>query len=110
MPIDRFIELGVNYTNKNEEIGIIGYRGPSASLTAAHQSSLWKNKDQKIESKFLRHKLSTFSGNSGSPIFVKRGDRLFAVGVHKGALFDGSYNLARLINKDMLINLMLWER
>lgn len=110
VPINRFIELGVNFANQKEEIGIIGYQGPDASLTAAHQSYLWKNQDQKIESKFLHHKLSTFKGNSGSPIFVKRGDRLFAVAVHKGALTDESYNVARLITEDMLINLIFWER
>lgn len=110
VPINKFIEIGVNFGNEDEEIGIIGYRGPSASVTAAYQSYLWKNQDQKIESKFLHHKLSTFSGNSGSPIVVKRGGRLFAVAIHKGARFDGSYNLARLIKGDMLMNIMFWER
>ena len=43
---------------------------------------------------------------------MKRGDRLFAIAVHKGAIFDGSYNynVARLVKEDMLINIMFWER
>lgn len=42
---NEFIELGVNYINQKEKIGIIGYRGPSVSLNYAKQSSIWEFKD-----------------------------------------------------------------
>ena len=109
MPTNQFVGLAVNYIKKEEEIGIAGYRVQNVFGNAAHQGYLWKNKDQKVEGKFLYHKLSTFSGNSGSPIFVKRGDRLFAVAIHKAGLLDGSYNVARIITEDVLFNLMFWQ-
>ena len=38
-----FLELGVSYKKVEEDIGIIGYRGPSCSINYAQQSCLWKS-------------------------------------------------------------------
>ena len=38
-----FLEIGGNYKEMKEEIGLIGYRSSSCSLDTAIQSCLWKS-------------------------------------------------------------------
>lgn len=56
----------------------------------------------------LNHKLSTFEGNSGSPILARREGKVIAIGIHTGA--SGDLNAARLITNDLAVDLLSWER
>ena len=108
-----FLEIGGNYKERNEEIGIIGYRNTSCSLDTAMQSCLWKPNAHSVQSngEVLRHQLSTFGGNSGSPILVKRGKKHAVIAIHKGAPDKkAAFNEARIITDDLMLNLIAWEK
>ena len=107
-----FLELGVNYKEVEEQVGIIGYRSPSCSLDTAMQSCLWKSNCCNVESngEVLRHQLSTLGGNSGSPILVKRGKKHAVIGIHKGAPPKAAFNEARIVTDDLLLNVLAWEK
>lgn len=58
----------------------------------------------------LKHWVSTYVGNSGSPLLVSRKNTLFAIAIHQGSSTDGKFNRARLITKNLLTDLLLWEK
>jgi V8-like Glu-specific endopeptidase len=58
----------------------------------------------------MKHKLSSFPGNSGAPLLVKRGNKLVAIGIHKGEYYNINANVARIITNDLLLDLMKWEK
>jgi V8-like Glu-specific endopeptidase len=91
-------------------LGIIGYRGPSCDRKLALQSSLWKVHSHEVDGIIIKHRFSTFEGNSGSPMLVERGGKLLAVALHKGTPNQADYNCARIITKEMLMDLMIWEK
>ncbi len=41
-----------------------------------------KNKYRQISEKRLKYKISTSSGNSGSPIFIYKDGQYFVIGIH----------------------------
>ena len=111
-----FLELGANYQEVKEEIGVIGYRVASCSDDTAIQSCLWKPNAHSVQSngEVMRHQLSTLGGNSGSPILVKRGDkgeRHAVIAIHKGAPGEkAAFNEARIITDDLILNVLAWEK
>lgn len=107
-----FLELGLSYKEVKEEIGIAGYRAKDCSLNKAHQSCLWKLKSGilAINKHVLKHQMSTFHGNSGSPILVKRGKKHTVIAIHKGASPNATFNEARIITDDLIFNVLAWEK
>jgi V8-like Glu-specific endopeptidase len=61
------------------------------------------------ENSILYHEISTGSGNSGSPIMIKKSNEFFVIAIHKGALPKINKNAARLITQDLFANLIRWE-
>jgi V8-like Glu-specific endopeptidase len=106
---ERYIELGINYIFQQEQIGIIGYRGGACDSSNASQSCLWKSNAHEIQSFGLRHKLTTMQGNSGSPMLVRRNEGYVAIAIHKGSPSKIA-NEARIITKDLLLDLLRWEK
>lgn len=105
-----YIRLGLNYIKQEEQVGLSGYPGAFCSDEAAMQSFLWKGKAHELDSFALNHKLSTFEGNSGSPLFVRREKSFLAIAIHKGSPKGVMVNCGRLITQDLLANLLMWEK
>jgi V8-like Glu-specific endopeptidase len=58
----------------------------------------------------IKQQLTTEPGKSGSPILVKRENKIIAIGIHKGGLPNSDYNIGRAITDDLLFNLVKWEK
>ena len=104
-----YIQLGLSYAKQEEKVLLSGYPGHSCNEDLAPQSFLWKGGHQ-IEGTALKHWLSTFKGNSGSPLFARRVDSLVAFAIHKGAPSHEQHNCARLITKEVLTDILVWEK
>jgi hypothetical protein len=89
---------------------VVGYRGASCSAESAIQTSLWKANAHKAVGTALQHQLSTFEGNSGSPLLVRRGGRHMAIAIHKGAPTKAQFNCGRLITRELMVTLLTWEK
>ena len=57
----------------------------------------------------LKHCISTYPGNSGSPILSKREGKIVAAAIHKGSHFSKQFNVARIITSDLLANVLAWK-
>jgi V8-like Glu-specific endopeptidase len=105
-----YIELGVGYVNQQEPLGLVGYPGVFCNADSAVQRSLWKASTHQVAGDALQHKLSTLVGNSGSPLLVRRGDKFFAVAIHKGAPATAQVNCGRIITKELMGQVIAWEK
>ena len=110
----QYIELGLQYSNVvAEQLGIIGYQGGSCGDSLAIQKRLWKANTHSVSGNMLLHKLTTEKGNSGSPMLVKRkgpkGVKEVAVAIMKGSPSSRAHNEARIITRQLLLNLNVWK-
>ena len=105
-----YIQLGLEYIKQEEQVGLTGYPGAFCSDEAATQSFLWKAKAHEPHGFTLNHKLTTFEGNSGSPLLVRREKSIVAIAIHKGSPKGETINCGRLITQDLMANLLMWEK
>jgi hypothetical protein len=91
-----------------EPIALFGYR--DCEETKAVQKGLWKESAHETDLPTIRHRITTIAGNSGSPLLVKRNKKEVAIAIHKGERKGAPYNGARAITRDLLADLLTWEK
>jgi hypothetical protein len=74
------------------------------------KKGFWKSNAHLVELPSIKHRLSTLTGNCGSPLFVKRNEKVIAIAIHKGGRNGERYNEARVITNKLLTDLLVWEK
>jgi V8-like Glu-specific endopeptidase len=100
--------LGVNYLQIQEDLGIVGYQ--QTEEKTLEKMGVWKRGAHQTELPIIRHQIATLSGSNGSPLLVRRDEKIIAVGIHSGAINELGSSQARAITKDVLSNLLIWEK
>lgn len=109
--------LTVGFQGTEEALGVFGYPGKmyetmnkTATLFSAKQYGLELSGRIKTHSedkslKRILYEITTFPGQSGSPVIIGTNDRSKVIAIHKGGNNTMGVNYGRLITLDLLIDL-----
>ena len=81
---DKYLKLAYNYQVKEEDLYLYGYQGMDCHNNQAKLKGMSKKGLHQLspDNVSLCHHLSTTSGNSGSPIFIKRHGEIRVIALH----------------------------
>lgn len=91
------------FDNTDQKYTVTGYPGDK------EKNTMWTAQDivSKCETYVLKHKVDTYAGESGAPLYYRVNNKFTAVGIHvaEGGWFD-SANYSRRITKELFDWLM----
>jgi V8-like Glu-specific endopeptidase len=88
-----------------EDVELSGY--PKSKLQKQYHA---KGTIDRIESNRLYYQIDTEGGQSGSPLFVRKGDNCIVVGIHRGANATQTENHAIRINESVMCRWQEWSK
>lgn len=91
-------------------MGIVGYRANSTNAHFSLQAAIWKAGTHLVTADSFEFGISSYGGNSGAPILVRRAGKEIAISMHKGGSSLGKVNKGIIFNESFITNILAWDQ